>query len=294
MSWLLVTIKISKDEIEDCEKLLLKHDAISVSIQNDHSEIVLEPDLGETPFWTSVKLAALFKGDIDRSNLIARLTDYFNPNKFDLEYFEDRNWLEAHKKNLKPIIFGNKLCIYPSWISPPENIPFLLTIDPGLAFGTGEHPTTWLCLERLSEMPLYSKLIVDFGCGSGILALAALRLSASKALGIDLDPQALSASRSNALINNLEPYLELASPEDSKLTNWHGKADLVIANIVANPLKKLAHILVKMLKPEGTLILSGILERQGPEIISYYDQLLQLEQEKTKDGWLLLQGRLKN
>ena len=219
MSWLRVTIKISRDQIENCEDFLLKQGAISVSLENNDSEVILEPDLGETPFWKLVKLSALFEGNSDKSHLSAILTEYLNSNKFDLDLIDDRNWLYEHTKNFQAVTFNNRLCICPSWIKPPEEGPVFLTIDPGLAFGTGEHSTTALCLETLSEIVLDSKLIVDFGCGSGILALAALRLDASKALGIDIDPQALTASRENAQLNNLDQFLELALPEDSLATN---------------------------------------------------------------------------
>ena len=231
MSWLRVTLNISGDEIENCENLLLEQGAISVSLENNDSEAVLEPELGKTPFWKSVKLTALFEGSSSRSNLNTMLNDCFYSNTFNFELIDDKNWLDEHKKNSQAIAFNNRLCICPSWITPPKDVPAILKIDPGLAFGTGEHSTTSLCLERLSEIPLGSKYIVDFGCGSGILALAALKLDAKKALGIDIDPQALAASKKNAQINNLDQALELALPDDSKTTDWLGKADIVIAAV---------------------------------------------------------------
>ena len=294
MPWLRVTLNISGDEIENCENLLLEQGAISVSLENNDSEAVLEPELGKTPFWKSVKLTALFAGSVNRGNIKAMLTDCFHSNTFTFKLIDDKNWLDEHKKNSQAITFNNRLCICPSWIPPPKDVPAILKIDPGLAFGTGEHSTTSLCLERLSEIPLGSKYIVDFGCGSGILALAALKLDAKKALGVDTDPQALAASKKNAQINNLDQALELALPEDSKTTDWLGKADIVIANILANPIKKLATTLLNMLNPDGTLILSGILEAQASEIISHYHRFLSLEQKKIKNGWVLLQGKVDN
>ena len=294
MSWLRVTLNISGDEIENCENLLLEQGAISVSLENNDSEAVLEPELGKTPFWKSVKLTALFEGSLNRSNLKIMLNDCFYSNTFNFELIDDKNWLDEHKKNSQAITFNNRLCISPSWITPPKHVPAILKLDPGLAFGTGEHSTTSLCLERLSEISLGSKHIVDFGCGSGILALAALKLDAKKALGIDTDPQALAASKKNAQINNLDQSIELAFPEDAKVTDWLGKADIVIANILANPIKNLATTLLNMLTPDGTLILSGILETQAPEIISHYHRFLSLEQKKNKNGWVLLQGEVDN
>ena len=294
MSWLRVTLNISGDEIENCENLLLEQGAISVSLENNDSEAVLEPELGKTPFWKSVKLTALFEGSLNRSNLKIMLNDCFYSNTFNFELIDDKNWLDEHKKNSQAITFNNRLCISPSWITPPKHVPAILKLDPGLAFGTGEHSTTSLCLERLSEISLGSKSIVDYGCGSGILALAALKLNAKKALGIDTDPQALAASKKNAQINNLDHAIELAFPEDAKVTDWLGKADIVIANILANPIKNLATTLLNMLTPDGTLILSGILETQAPEIISHYHRFLSLEQKKNKNGWVLLQGEVDN
>ena len=294
MSWLRVTLNISRNEIENCESFLLEQGAISVGLENNDSEAVLEPGLGKTPFWKSVKLTALFENSTNRSNLKKMLKDCFYSSTFNFEIIDDKNWLEEHKKDTQAITFNNRLCISPSWITPPKDVPKILKIDPGLAFGTGEHSTTFLCLERLSEISLRSKYIVDFGCGSGILALAALKLDAKKALGIDTDPQALVASKKNAQINNLDQFIELALPEDSKVTDWLGKADIVIANILANPIKNLATTLLNMLTPDGTLILSGILEAQASEIISHYHQFLSLEQKKTKNGWVLLQGKVDN
>ena len=294
MSWLRVTLNISGEEIENCENLLLEQGAISVSLENNDSEAVLEPELGKTPFWKSVKLTALFEGSLNRSNLKIMLNDCFYSNTFNFELIDDKNWLDEHKENSQAITFNNRLCISPSWITPPKHVPAILKLDPGLAFGTGEHSTTSLCLERLSEISLGSKHIVDFGCGSGILALAALKLNAKKALGIDTDPQALAASKKNAQINNLDQSIELAFPEDAKVTDWLGKADIVIANILANPIKNLATTLLNMLTPDGTLILSGILETQAPEIISHYHRFLSLEQKKNKNGWVLLQGEVDN
>ena len=294
MSWLRVTLNISSDEIESCENLLLELGAISVSLENNDSEAILEPELGKTPFWKAVKLTALFESSSNRRNLKKMLTNRYCSNTFNFELIDDKNWLDEHKKNYQAITFNNRLCISPSWITPSKDVPANLKIDPGLAFGTGQHSTTSLCLERLSEISLGSKYIVDFGCGSGILALAALKLNAKKALGIDMDPQALAASKRNAQINSLDQSIELALPEDSKVTDWLGKADIVIANILANPIKNLATTLLKMLKPDGTLILSGILETQASEIISHYHRLLPLEQKKTKNGWVLLQGKVDN
>ncbi len=294
MSWLRVTLNISRSEIENCENLLLEQGAISISLENNDGEAILEPELGKTPFWKSVKLTALFESSSNRSNLKTMLTDCFYSNTFNFELIADKNWLDEYKKNTQAITFNNRLCICPSWIIPPKDFPAILKIDPGLAFGTGEHSTTSLCLERLSEISLDSKYIVDFGCGSGILALAALKLDAKKALGIDIDPQALAASKKNAQINNLAQSLELALPEDSRVTDWLGKADIVIANILANPIKKLATTLLNMLNPNGNLILSGILETQASEIISHYHRFLSLEQKKTKNGWVLLHGKVDN
>jgi ribosomal protein L11 methyltransferase len=187
--------------------------------------------------------------------------------------------------------FGRRLWVCPSWLEPPEPDAVNLLLDPGLAFGTGTHPTTALCLGQLDSMPLAGQTIVDYGCGSGILAVAALKLGAVMALGVDNDPQALAASRDNATRNNIAPEsFPVAFPGQLERRAWGRRADVVIANILAGPLIDLSETLLHFLKPGGTLLLSGLLQNQAATLCTHYADRLPLRIVGERDGWVCLRG----
>jgi ribosomal protein L11 methyltransferase len=196
-------------------------------------------------------------------------------------------------QHYQPMQFGRRLWVCPSWLEPPEPAAVNLLLDPGLAFGTGTHPTTALCLTELGGMALTGTTVVDYGCGSGILAVAALKLGAATALGVDNDPQALLASRDNAGRNSVDSgRFPLALPGEYPAADWRQRADLVVANILAGPLVELADTLLQFLKPGGTLLLSGLLEPQAAGVIEHYAHRIPLQTRGEKDGWVCLRGTL--
>lgn len=190
-----------------------------------------------------------------------------------------------------PIQMGPRLWICPSWTEPPDSAAINVYLDPGLAFGTGTHATTAMCLSALDDTIVGGEQVVDFGCGSGILAIAALRLGAAFALGVDNDPQAITATRDNAERNHIEPdSIEVVLPGNTAISAWTNHSDLVVANILAGPLLVLADELMGLMKPGGKLMLTGVLSEQAPELIARYASV-NLEISETRDGWVLLTGQ---
>jgi ribosomal protein L11 methyltransferase len=208
-----------------------------------------------------------------------------------VEILEDKDWEREWMRHYRPMRFGRRLWICPSWLEPPDPSATNLLLDPGLAFGTGTHPTTALCLEQVDGMGLGQASVVDYGCGSGILAIACLRLGARQALAVDNDPQALVATRDNAGRNAIaEEQLQVALPGAYDQRAWSRGADLVIANILAGPLAELQPTLLGLLRPGGTLLLSGLLEHQAADLREHYAGSLTLELAAEREGWVCLRG----
>ncbi|MNF54246.1 Ribosomal protein L11 methyltransferase [compost metagenome] len=250
---------------------------------------IFEPDLGTTPLWTHTHLLALFEADTDEASLVAHLellTGGTLP-EHQIERIEDQDWERSWMDNFQPMRFGRRLWIVPSWHEAPEPDAVNLLLDPGLAFGTGTHPTTALCLEWLDGQDLEGCEVLDFGCGSGILAIAALLLGARQAVGTDIDPQALEASRDNALRNRIDParfpvYLPADLPAKP--------AEVVVANILAGPLVSLAPQITSLVASGGRLALSGILAEQAEEVRAAYADAFDLDPTAEKDGWVRISG----
>ena len=208
-----------------------------------------------------------------------------------MEILEDKDWEREWMQHYHPMRFGSRLWVCPSWMTPPEPEAINLMLDPGLAFGTGTHPTTALCLRELDGMSLEGLTAVDYGCGSGILAVAALKLGAARVLGVDNDPQALAASRDNAGRNGIPAdRLPLALPEEVDADQWANSSDLVIANILAGPLLALSDTLLHFLVPGGTLLISGLLASQADTLCDHYRDRIGLSVSSEKDGWVCLRG----
>jgi ribosomal protein L11 methyltransferase len=208
-----------------------------------------------------------------------------------IEILEDKDWEREWMQHYRPMLFGQRLWVCPSWLEPPDPGAVNLLLDPGLAFGTGTHPTTALCLTELDAMGLEQKIAVDYGCGSGILAVAALKLGAARVLGVDNDPQALAASCDNATRNNIAAErLPVALPEQVEQPAWADQADLVIANILAGPLIDLSDTLLTFLKPGGELLLSGLLRSQAATLSAHYAERIDLQIAGEKEGWVCLRG----
>ncbi|CAD5107685.1 50S ribosomal protein L11 methyltransferase [Zestomonas carbonaria] len=289
MPWLQVRLAITPEQAETYEDALLGVGAVSVTFMDAEDQPIFEPDLGTTPLWTHTHLLALFEADTDPDDLVAHLqllTGAPLP-EHQIERIEDQDWERSWMDNFQPMRFGRRLWIVPSWHAAPEPEAVNLLLDPGLAFGTGTHPTTALCLEWLDGQELAGCDVLDFGCGSGILAIAALLLGADKAVGTDIDPQALEASRDNANRNGIDParfpvHLPADLPQQ--------QADVVVANILAGPLVQLAPQISALVKPGGRLALSGILAEQAEEVRAAYQAEFDLDPTADKDGWVRISG----
>ena len=289
MPWLQVRLAITPEQAETYEDALLGVGAVSVTFMDAEDQPIFEPDLGTTPLWSNTHLLALFEADTDPANLVAHLQLLIGGElpEHQIEQIEDQDWERSWMDNFQPMRFGRRLWIVPSWHAAPEPEAVNLLLDPGLAFGTGTHPTTALCLEWLDGQDLANCTVIDFGCGSGILAIAALLLGAPQAIGTDIDPQALEASRDNAGRNGIDParlpvYLPADMPQQP--------AEVVVANILAGPLVSLAPQITGLVKAGGRLALSGILAEQAEEVRAAYEGAFELDPTAIKDGWVRISG----
>jgi ribosomal protein L11 methyltransferase len=290
MPWLQVRLAISPEQAETYEDALLEVGAVSVTFMDAEDQPIFEPDLNTTPLWSHTHLLALFEADTSAENVFAHLqllTGAALP-EHQAEVIADQDWERSWMDNFHPMRFGQRLWIVPSWHAAPEPAAVNLLLDPGLAFGTGTHPTTALCLEWLDGQALDGLDVLDFGCGSGILAIAALLLGARHAVGTDIDVQALDASRDNAGRNGIaEQRLALYLPPQLPPV----AADVLVANILAGPLVALAPQLASLVKPGGRLALSGILAEQGEEVAAAYAADFDLDPIALRDGWVRISGR---
>ena len=290
MPWLQVRLAITPEQAETYEDALLEVGAVSVTFMDAEDQPIFEPDLGTTPLWSHTHLLALFEADTDPVNLVAHLellTGAELPEHL-AEVIADQDWERSWMDNFQPMRFGQRLWIVPSWHAAPEPDAVNLLLDPGLAFGTGTHPTTALCLEWLDGQDLQDCNVLDFGCGSGILAIAALLLGAKQAVGTDIDYQAIEASRDNAERNGIDASrFPLYLPEQLPAE----QADVVVANILAGPLVALAPQITSLVKPGGRLALSGILAEQGEDVAAAYAGAFDLDPLCIRDGWVRISGR---
>ena len=289
MSWLQIRLAITPDQAEPLEDQLLELGAVSVNFMDAEDQPIFEPDLNTTPLWSHTHLLALFEADTDPDTLLAHLQLLRGVElpEHQVEVIEDQDWERSWMDNFKPMRFGRRLWIVPSWHAAPEPDAVNLLLDPGLAFGTGTHPTTALCLEWLDAQPLEKQSLLDFGCGSGILAIAGLLLGAEHAVGTDIDTQALDASRDNAERNRIaEERFALYLPEQLP----EQPADVVVANILAGPLVSLSARITALVKPGGRLALSGILAEQADEVRAAYYEAFELDPTAEKDGWVRISG----
>ena len=294
MTWLQLRLDTQPGEIESLEERMLATGAVAVTMEDNADQPVLEPGVGETPLWGQVRLTGLYPADADMDRVLAgfppQLLRHANQR---VEILEDKDWEREWMQHYRPMPFGKRLWVCPSWLQPPDPGAINLLLDPGLAFGTGTHPTTALCLAQLDSMDLDGCDIVDYGCGSGILAVAALRLGAAFALAVDNDPQALVATRDNAGRNGIAAAsMEVVLPDAVDHHAWSGRASLVIANILAGPLMELADTLSAFLQPGGTLLLSGLLDTQAAALCEHYADRINLQVASEKDGWVCLRGSL--
>jgi len=289
MPWLQLKVNSSRDQAEQIEDKLLEAGAVSVTFEDNADEPILEPALGETPLWHETIITGLFDAASDTKAISATINKAIHDINHRWELLEDKDWEREWMKHYHPIQCGEKLWICPSWIEPPHPESTNLLLDPGLAFGTGTHPTTFLCLQWLdqiqSEGKLKGKTVTDYGCGSGILAIASLLLGADSSTCVDIDPQALTATADNAQRNGLSPDLTPVYLPD-KAPNV--ATDVVIANILAGPLVSLAPLLNSLTKPGGLLCLSGIIESQANEVMESYQPWFDFDAPYCHEGWVRL------
>jgi len=290
MGWLQLSLVVDQDQALLIEPLLESLGALSVTFGDAADEPVLEPPLGSTRLWTHTRITGLFSDSENAERLRSRIADVVDPalaSRLQAQHIDDRAWEQAWMDDFHPMRFGKRLWIRPSGHRVDAARAVVLDLDPGLAFGTGTHPTTALCLEWLDGAQLQGLDALDFGCGSGVLAVAALKLGARLAIGVDRDPQALLASEDNARKNHVLERLQLHLPKALPKT----RCDLVLANILAEPLIELAPRLARLTRPGGTLVLSGILQQQAAEVRAAYALDFVMTETREREGWVLLAAR---
>lgn len=291
MPWIQLKINTTNQYAEQFSDLLEESGAVSVTFQDTYDNPVFEPLPGETRLWGNTDVIGLYDADIDTHQLISMLQGsplFSDEITYKIEQLEDKDWEREWMDNFHPMKFGQKLWICPSWREVPDPNAVNVMLDPGLAFGTGTHPTTSLCLQWLDSLDLKDKTVIDYGCGSGILAIAALKLGAKSVIGVDIDPQALQASRDNAERNHVSEQLSLFLAKDLPANL---EADIVVANILAGPLKELEPNIEILVKPNGLVGLSGILATQADSVYQAYQADFQLDPIVTLDEWCRITGR---
>lgn len=290
MPWIQLKINATKETAEPIGDQLMENGAQAVTFLDAHDTPIFESDPGETRLWGDTDVQGLYPANIDMAPILAILRELgiINDANHRLDQLEDKDWEREWMKNFHPMQFGKRLWICPSWLPIPDPNAINVQLDPGLAFGTGTHPTTALCLQWLDSLDLSDKTVVDFGCGSGILAIAALKLGAKRVVGIDIDPQALQASHDNAQRNDVSDQLELYLPKDQPSDF---KADIVVANILAGPLRELCDIICGYLKEDGLLALSGILNEQAERVSHVYQPQIQLDPVTSQGDWCRVSGK---
>ncbi|MCS3454797.1 ribosomal protein L11 methyltransferase [Aeromonas sp. BIGb0405] len=289
MPWIQIRINATAKTADKVSNMLLGRGAQAVTFMDAQDVPVYEPLPGETPLWGETEVMGLFDAETDPAPTIAFFQQIFGEDVgYKVEQLEDKDWVREWMDHFHPMQFGERLWICPSWRDVPNPDAVNVMLDPGLAFGTGTHPTTALCLQWLDGLDLTGKTVVDFGCGSGILGIAALKLGAARVIGIDIDPQAIQASRDNAERNGVAGQIELYLPADQP----DGiSADVVVANILAGPLRELAPLIKGLGKPGSLMALSGVLESQAPELETIYGQWFDMDQTAVKEEWCRLSGR---
>ena len=293
MTWLSIAIETDCQHAEALADALLEAGALSASIEDADAGTAAEtPQFGEpgsvtTPGWDRSRVIALLEAGADASALVAAcapLAGLVDIPSFSQEEVAEQNWVQLTQSQFDPIRVSDRLWIVPSWHVAPDPEAIVLVLDPGMAFGTGSHPTTRLCLEWLERTVSTDISILDYGCGSGILAIAAAKLGAKEVLGVDIDLQAVSAAKSNAELNTVSARFEDSTKEIK------GQFDIVVANILSNPLKALAPAICAHVRPGGRLALSGILTEQSDDLIEAYSPYVALSVADNRDGWVCLAG----
>ena len=284
-----IEFNIAKVDLAETEKILELYQPLSISIQGFGEEKIYEPLPGEMPIWEKIRVKAMYQNIKNLSELeneIINKTKIKILNNKVIKTIGEKDWQEEWVQSSKPMRFGEKLWIYPDHLINNLEGKVCVNLNPGLAFGTGSHPTTRLCLEWLEKSNLDQKSVLDYGCGSGILGISAIKLGAKSVTAIDLDPQAVIASKNNAEKNHMQQEIEITDNNKTIEKNFN----IIVANILAKPLIELAPYFYKKLNKEGAICLSGILEGQINIIKDAYLKYFNLSEIKIKDGWVMMSG----
>jgi ribosomal protein L11 methyltransferase len=304
MSWTEVVIEIAREHAEALSDALMEAGALSVSVEDaDEGTDAEKPLFGEPGMepaeaaWDHSRVVALTDVDADQAAIVAEAAAAIKlaaSPAFTTRFVGDEDWVRLTQSQFAPIHIGKNIWVVPSWHEAPDPDALILELDPGLAFGTGSHPTTRLCMEWLEAHPMPDKTVLDYGCGSGILAMVAKKMGAGDVAGVDIDPQAIASARDNAERNGCEIdfYLPDSFAVADKTQHATGRFDTVVANILSSPLKLMAPMLSGRVAPGGYLILSGVLARQAEEVAAAYAPFIKLGVWAEQDGWVALHGQL--
>ena len=296
MPWQQLKIHTSPDHADTLSDALTEFGASAVTCMDSEDDPIYEPPIGTTPFWQHTTVTGLFPAEVGVDDIISQIGLKLGGDivsSWVVEQLEDQVWEKAWMEHFEPMKFGDNLWICPSWKAIPDPGAVNLMLDPGLAFGTGTHPTTALCLEALSHRNLEGSQIIDYGCGSGILAIAGVLLGATHAWCIDTDPQALQATQENARKNAVDEKIHLSLADLVSESKAEFKANLLIANILAKPLTELAAHFASLLNADADIILSGIIEQQEQEIVQAYKPWFDIINVSQSGEWLCIEGRRK-
>jgi len=287
MPWLQLKVNTASEHVDDLSSFLMDLGALSVTFEDAQDQPLFEPPPGETPIWSETIITGLFESTADIEVVTDQVRQHYQDkvSRVRTEILEDKDWVREWMDRYQPMRFGKQLWIVPSHHLPPEPKAVNIILDPGLAFGTGTHPTTAMCLEWLAHHPPVNQQVIDYGCGSGILAIAAAKLGASHVEAIDNDPQALLATRNNAEANQIDQYIECMDVDMAP-----SACDTLLANILAGPLIGLAKRFSEFTRPGANIVLSGILREQANEVLLAYQPWFNIALTKEREGWVLLTG----
>ncbi len=290
LPWPQITLPVAVDQADATEEAFFRAGALSVTYLDERNEPILEPAPGEVRLWGNLLLVALFEQNTSSEELLNRVCSALEVDDISadvLKLVPDQQWERAWMDQFHPMQFGQRLWICPTHMEPVEQDAVNLRLDPGLAFGTGTHATTALCLQWLEGESLENKKVIDFGCGSGVLGIAALMLGAQSVLATDIDPLAIQVSQENATLNGVMGKLQLASALELK---GH-MSDILIANILYQPLFELKNSFADLLIDGGVIVMSGILEHQVPAIKAHYMDVFEIDTVEYNDGWARVSGK---
>ena len=289
MDWMQLTLETSKDQADFVSEILMGLGSVSITFSDTYNDEIFEPPVGETPLWPDTTIKALFDLEVDQAHVRSMLLQLCDIQQSSFELLKDRVWEDECRKYFHTMKFGQRLWICPSWgdVSKLPDNAVVIDMDPGLAFGTGTHQTTDLCLQYLDENPPINQTVIDYGSGTGVLAIAAVKIGAISAIAIDNDPQAVLATIDNVKTNQVDDSINVLHTDDEDSLN---QVDLLIANILANPLVGLCEHFSGLVKSGGKITLSGILQEQLDMVLEAYGEYFSCLEVTQKDQWCRVDG----